>query len=233
MNLKKSIKKLFRKSVSVDTLYKENDYLTAYSKHTDKRVEDGPKSAIGGMWEVIGPLQFKFLVHKGLMPEHKMLDIGCGTLRGGQFAIKYLNPTNYSGLDISPKAIARSKEFVSEIGLKEKKPKLIVNENLDLKFKEFEGQKFDYLLAQSVFTHLKPEHITECFEYVGNIMHGESKFYFTFSEEEEYRQKNNKDFAYPYSFFEPIAEKYGFKLKNCSEDYDHPRKQKIVELSKA
>lgn len=65
-------------------LYKDHGYLEAYSKHTDLRVASNPHEAVGGDWEKIGKLQFEFLVSRGLRPHHRMLDIGCGTLRGGE-----------------------------------------------------------------------------------------------------------------------------------------------------
>jgi len=226
--VKKVINKVLGKTGSVDKLYSEHDYLEAYSKHTDLRVENDPKTAVGGMWEVIGPLQFEFLTNKGMQPDHKMLDIGCGTLRGGIHCIKYLNSGNYYGLDISSKAIAFGKDFVAKEGLSDKQPQLIVSQNKDLKLEEFQGQKFDYIFAQSVFTHLKPEHITECFANVGKVMHKDTVFYFTYFKSKKYRQFNVKDFSYPFSFFESLAQQFQFTIRDCSADYDHPRKQVMV-----
>jgi len=94
---KRFIKRLIRRSMidRIRALYDQKDYLEAYSRHTDIRVERDPHSAVGGMWEQIGQLQFDFLVNHGLEPNHKLLDIGCGTLRGGRHFITYLVPGNY------------------------------------------------------------------------------------------------------------------------------------------
>jgi len=172
------------------------------------------------------------MINKNLQPHHKMLDIGCGTLRGGRHFIKYLNTGKYYGIDISPKAITYAKQLVQQEGLLEKSPHLVVSEKKDLKFREFSGETFDYILAQSVFTHLKPEHIKECFENICHIMHENSIFYFTYFKGEEYGQTSLKTFSYPFSFFESLAEQYGFKLQDCSTEYNHPRGQRIVELMK-
>src|ERR1700678_1283527 len=43
----------------------------------------GHREYVGGLWEVIGKLQFDFLISRGLKPEHVFLDIACGPLRGG------------------------------------------------------------------------------------------------------------------------------------------------------
>ena len=228
----KRLLNLDRRDKTIETIYKNKDYLEAYSQHTDLRVEEDPKSAVGGMWEEVGQLQFGFLINKGLQPQHKMLDIGCGTLRGGRHAIKYLRTGKYWGIDISPKAIAYAQQLVQQEGLSQKSPHFFGSERKDLKFREFSGEAFDYILAQSVFTHLKPEHIKECFENIGHIMHDDSAFYFTYNKGDEFSQTDHKGFVYPFSFFETLAKQYGFKLQDCSKEYDHPRGQLMVELMK-
>lgn len=231
----KAIKRLFgtaRPIQPVEELYEENEYLEAYSRHTDLRVDEDPKSAIGGMWEEIGLLQFDFLISKAMQPHNKLLDLGCGTLRGGRHFIKYLNSGNYYGIDISSSAIASGKRLIKQEGLSDKVPHLMVSENKDLKFQEFFDEKFDYIIAQSVFTHLKPRHIEECFEHVGNIMHKNSFFYFTYKKGDEYTQTGLKDFVYPFSFFESLAQQNGFTLRDRSKDYNHHRGQMMAELRK-
>ena len=44
---------------------------------------DGHRAYVGGLWEALGSLQFKFMIDRGLEPQHVLLDVGCGTLRGG------------------------------------------------------------------------------------------------------------------------------------------------------
>ena len=217
---------------SAAQLFEEQDYLDAYSAHTDMRVERDPQEAVGGMWETIGQLQFDFLVSKGLQPHHKLLDIGCGTLRGGRFFVKYLDAGNYSGIDISPKAIEYAEELVRREGLGEKKPSLLVSKNKDLTFAEFQDETFDYLLAQSVFTHLDQGDIRKCFEHVSRIMTLQSRFFFTFKEAVDFEQVDLTGFRYPASFFQWLADASSFTLEDCSEDYQHPRQQRMVLLSR-
>jgi cyclopropane fatty-acyl-phospholipid synthase-like methyltransferase len=222
-----------RSDPRVRQLYKERDYLEAYRQHTDLRVEQDPKSAIGGLWEEIGELQFEFLISKNLRPHHKMLDIGCGTLRGGRHFIKYLHPGNYYGIDISRKAISSAEQLIQREGLTDRRPQLVVSENGNLTFVEFCGQRFDYILAQSVFTHLKREHIEECFEHIASVMQGGSAFYFTYNRGETYEQTDLKDFRYPFLFFESLEKQHGFKLRHCSDEYNHPRGQLMVEVKRS
>jgi SAM-dependent methyltransferase len=218
------------KNAVIERIKRRGDYLTNYRKSTDKRVEEDPQEAIGGMWDVIGPLQFEYLKKRGLEPHHRMLDIGCGTLRGGRFFIDYLSPEGYTGIDLSPKAIEAGKQLVAEKGLTDKKPRLVVGSG-ELTFAEFAGQTFDFLLAQSVFTHLKAEHIDECFTHVGKVMKPTSAFYFTYTHREELGAKTWKGFTYPFSFFTELAAKRGVAVEAMT-DYDHPRGQKMVKLTK-
>lgn len=41
------------------------------------------RELVGGMWDEIGTLQFVFLRDHGLEPSQRLLDVGCGALRGG------------------------------------------------------------------------------------------------------------------------------------------------------
>jgi hypothetical protein len=57
------------------------------------------REVVGGMWDLIGHLQFEFLIGQGLQPHHYLLDGGGGSLRGGVHLIRYLEPGHYFGVD--------------------------------------------------------------------------------------------------------------------------------------
>ena len=181
------------------------------------------------MWEEMGELQIDFLISKGLESHHTLLDIGCGTLRGGRHLINYLKPGNYYGIGIFKCAFEHAKTLVIEENLSSKNPILIVSENKNLKFSEFEGTTFDVLLAQPVFTHLPPEHIEECFAHIRNVMHDEAVFYFTYHSGKTYSKKGSKEFRYPFCFFETFAGQFGLELRDESIAYAHPRGQRMAE----
>lgn len=232
--MKKILSKFYRKlrGNKIISKYKSKDYLEAYAEHTDERVKVDPRAAIGGMWDEIGSLQFEFLKSRGLKPVKTLLDIGCGTLRGGRHFIRFLETEGYTGMDISPKALDFAKQLLVDENLSEKNPSLVLSINKNLKFEEFNGKTFDFLLAQSVFTHLKPEHIEECIAHVGNIMHAESEFFFTIFLSEKYEEISHKDFSYPVTYFEELAIKYGFVLLDWSKEYLHPKKQYMLSIKK-
>ena len=49
--------------------------------------------------EIVGRLQLIILLKEGLYPDSKVLDIGCGCLRGGYWLIHFLNPNCYFGIE--------------------------------------------------------------------------------------------------------------------------------------
>jgi SAM-dependent methyltransferase len=226
----KQTDKPLRPARTVLDLYQEQPYLDAYAAHTDQRVEADPHAAIGGMWEEIGNLQFGYLVNHGLRSEHRLLDLGCGTLRGGRHFIRYLDAAHYSGIDISEKALAYARELVVEEGLSDKRPHLVLNESKILDFAQFDDS-FDVILAQSVFTHLPVEVIEHCFCHVGKIMHDESRFFFTFWESPVATRTGLKEFSYPVTFFEALAERHSFVIR-LGDDYLHPRGQRMAVLQR-
>src|SRR6476619_314261 len=79
----------------MDSTYDDRDLI-------DNEVREGRhRAVIGGMWEEIGALQLGFLVSQGLARSDKLLDIGCGCLRGGVHLVEYLDASNYYGVDIN------------------------------------------------------------------------------------------------------------------------------------
>ena len=67
---------------------------------TDAEIESrAHRELVGGLWEELGVLQFEFLVKRGLKPHHRLLDVGCGALRGGVHFVRYLDPGCYHGID--------------------------------------------------------------------------------------------------------------------------------------
>src|SRR5919108_2955123 len=80
-------------------LYEEHDFLDAYALHTDQRVANDPHAAIGGLWEEYGELCRDYLIAQGLLPEHRLLDFGCGTGRLARKVVPYLEPGRYFGVD--------------------------------------------------------------------------------------------------------------------------------------
>ncbi len=76
-------------------------------------------------WEFQKRFQFDFLVEHGLEPEHRLVDIGCGTLRVGVPLIEYLDEGHYSGIEARAPVLKEGRKALAEAGLEHKRPNLI------------------------------------------------------------------------------------------------------------
>ena len=203
----------------------------AFRRWTDwRRSRDGSDAAVGGSDSdtELGKLQFEFLQNQGLEPSDRLLDVGCGTLRGGQYFIKYLNSENYSGMDINADLIEDGKKKLSDELISRKQPRFVINS--DLKFDEFQGASFDYLIAQSVFTHLPKHEIEECFENVSKVMHSNSVFYATIftSETHGHLKSGLNNYVYDLETIADLAIEKKFETEVILNDYPHPRRQRML-----
>jgi SAM-dependent methyltransferase len=135
--------------------------------------------AVGGMWEEMGRHQLDFLVGQGLRPGDRLLDVGCGSLRGGLHLIGYLDPGGYYGIDTSPLLLAAGRRELVAAGLEARRPTLL--EDSDFAFGRF-GTTFDVLLAQSLFSHLPINSIQRCLIEAVRVLRPDGCFYATFFE---------------------------------------------------
>jgi len=127
----------------------------------------------------LGRFQFDYLVARGLQPHHRLLDLGCGCLRGGVHFVRYLEPGHYYGLDVNASLLDAGFEVeLPRAGLAGRLPR----ENL-LQNGRFEAWRwdvaFDFVLAQSVFTHLPPAEITACLAELASAVAPGGQFFAT------------------------------------------------------
>lgn len=193
------------------TLYEENDYLTAYAKHTDIRVEDDPLWSIGrgDEWESHGDLQKKFLIGNGLKPESKFLDIGCGIGRAARKIVPYLDNGNYIGVDISPKALAYASKLSKDEGWGVKNPTFVLSDGNTLGV----NGKFNIIWAHSVFTHLPDWAIKNMMINIKDLLDTGGKFLFTYKKASKNNRSGLKQFQYPFSFFEDLCKELKLKAE--------------------
>ncbi len=191
-------------------LYEKNDFLVAYSKHTDLRVQADPHQAIGGEWEAHGVLQRDFLIDHGLKPEHKMLDLGCGTGRLARKLVPYLDVGNYVGADISPLALAHAKSLSVTESWADRVPGFVQIDTADGTLNGLKSHgPFEFIWAHSVFTHLPPDAIEAIVASLHGVLAG--MFLFTYKRGDKPERTGLKQWRYPFKFFESIAKTYGFK----------------------
>jgi SAM-dependent methyltransferase len=169
-------------------------------------------------WLEIGQLQFDYAVTRGLKPEMRMLEIGCGNLRAGRLFIDYLDPGNYYGTDISPDILLAAQETVAQYDLRAKLPYLTLVKDLKLAF--LPDGHFDFVHAHSVFSHSPIEVIEECFEHVGRVMTAGGFFDFTFDRTEGTEHHVlHEDFYYRTQTLIDLAAKHGLDA-TFAEDWE-------------
>lgn len=134
---------------------------------------------VGGLWEVIGSLQFDFLREKGLQQGHRLLDVGCGALRGGLHSVAYLDQGRYFGMDINESLIQAAHVELKDASLEDRDANLLIDAEFD--FGRF-GETFDFAIAVSVFTHIPMNDIVRCLVNMEKVLKPEGKFYASFFE---------------------------------------------------
>jgi len=198
----------------------------------------GHRRAVGGKWDEIGRRQFDFLKEQGLKPDHTLLDVGCGCLRGGVHFVRYLEPGNYYGIDINSSLLEAGEHELKLAGLLDKQAHLL--QDAEFRFSRFE-RTFDFGIAVSVFTHLYANHIARCLAEMPAVMHGESRFYASFFQapRSNYLEPLHHEpggvvskfdadpFHYSLEEFQRMAGAAGL-VAELVGDWNHPRDQRML-----
>lgn len=101
-------------------------------------------------YDYMGAIQFRLLTTLGLRAHHRLLDFGCGSLRSGKLFIPFLESGKYYGQEPNEWLIKEGIELeLGEDIVKIKKPSFSNNSDFSINF----GCKFDYIVAQSIFSH--------------------------------------------------------------------------------
>lgn len=164
-------------------------------------------------YDIMSAMQFVLLAMNGLRETNTLLDIGCGSLRAGRLFIQYLLPGKYFGVEPEKWLIEEAKkhEMGSQI-FKIKQPTIYAG--ADFNFSCF-NKEFDFLIAQSIFTHCTKDQMSKCFLAAGSVMHEKSKFFANFIISD--KDYDGQTWAYPYCVgytMEYIRDMiYGFGLK--------------------
>ena len=117
------------------------------------------------LWKMKRDFQAKFLIGHGLSPSDYLLDVGCGTLRGGIPLIRYLDTGHYYGIEVRAEVLDEALRELEESGLRHKQPILVSDPGtLDLR------GRFTFAWAFSVLFHLRDEILDDTLELVANSL---------------------------------------------------------------
>lgn len=213
---------------------------------TEEELQRGVhRQMVGGLWDELGELQLNICKKYGLQPEHKLLDFGCGCLRGGVKFIPYLNASNYYGMDSSYNLMCAGIEIeLPNAGLtgRVNLDNFLISDKYEIH--EFQTL-FDFIFAQSVFTHLNLNHLIYFLEKCYYWLQDDGKIILSIFLCEEFEDfTEDQEFVTDVDFktsFLHDAYHYKFSLlKLLTEDKwnitlledNHPRMQRFVMLTK-
>jgi SAM-dependent methyltransferase len=129
-------------------------------------------------YDLVSAMVFNLLTSLGLRQYHRVLDIGCGSLRVGRLLIPYLNPGCYFGVE--PNKWLVDDGVAHEIGmdlLRIKAPTFSFNTAMT----EFETSlRLDFAVAQSIFSHCGKDLITAWVSQVAFHLNDSGAFLVTF-----------------------------------------------------
>ncbi len=109
------------------------------------------RDIVGGRWEETGRLQLAILKDAGLLPGHRLLDIGAGSLRLGCKVVPYLDPGHYWATDASLALMQRGQ--ATELADPTRLPLSHLVEDAEFAFPGI-PDSIDFAIAWGVFTHL-------------------------------------------------------------------------------
>lgn len=131
-------------------------------------------------YDVFSAVQFNLLTSLGLRDEHTLLDVGCGSLRAGRLFIPYLRPGHYFAIEPLPWLVQEGIE--REMGADQvriKRPTF--SHDGDFTLTTF-GRQFDFILAQSIFSHTSQAQMRRCFSEAKKALKPGGVFAATFFE---------------------------------------------------
>lgn len=212
----------------------------------DAIVREGKhRDLVGGLWSEIGRLQFNYLKDHGLRPDDHLLDIGCGSLRGGVHFAAYLQPGHYWGIDANVALLKAGRTELELAGLSDRVPDGNLLEDSEFDFERF-GHTFDVALAQSLFTHLPLNRIRLCLFRLAKVMPPKARLFATYLEVPEQHpvdapfrhtgdvvSHGHKDpFHYRPSAIAEFIAMSPWRLV-AVRDWGHPRDQRMIVLERS
>ena len=131
-------------------------------------------------WDLVAARQVTLLLAAGLRDTHRLVDVGCGSLRAGRMLIPYLQPERYFGVEPNRWLVEAGIEH--EIGrdlVRIKRPAFRYVDDFSL---GAFGVDFDFALAHSVFSHAYPDLAFAGFRGIAEALAPEGKLFATFKE---------------------------------------------------
>ena len=195
-------------------------WIEYYAKQIDTKAAEA-LSATADYLDV-GKEFLTLLKDEGLLPEHRLLDYGCGILRGGLQFVPYLNEGNYVGVDISKVRLAQGRALMREAGIDD--DRYTLHYVRDCLLEELGDRQFDFVWAHAVLMHMPEEDIVEFLTSLKRHLAPGAVFYFTYFPSEKLGKVTVsriqvRDFYYPTDYLKRLFEKAGYDFVLLPKGY--------------
>lgn len=198
-----------------------------------------------GHWEGLRAYQLNALTRNGLLPEHRLLDIGCGPLQGGIAFIQYLNPHGYTGLDLDSRKLSEAYRQVGDTGNAPRNPRLMFSRSFGAD--ELGDETFDFIWASQVLYYFDTETMKRLFAQVARRLAVGGRFLGDIlgTCEPEFRTRRHLDWmasVQPHTVekFDALASPFGLRVRSLGVigQFGYPptlnlRSNILIEVSRA
>lgn len=179
-------------------------------------------------YDLIGGQSFSLLLAAGLRETHLLADLGCGSLRAGRLLIPYLRPGGYYGMEPNTWLVeAGIEQELGRSAVELKRPTFSSSDDFGLD--EF-GVEFDFVLAQSIFSHTMPDLLDRGFRGVAGALAPEGVLVATFVQGKV--TETGTGWVYPecvdYTWADLQATLAAAGLTGFRIDWPHPRQRWFV-----
>lgn len=127
-----------------------------------------------GHWDALRAYQLAVLKRNGLLPQHRLLDIGCGPLQGGIAFIQYLDARGYTGLDLDSRKLSEAWRQVADHGVATRSPRLVFSRSFGAD--ELGTETFDFVWASQVLYYFDAETMTQLYRQIARYLTRGGKF---------------------------------------------------------
>lgn len=196
-------------------------YVAAYAAHGDDR------AAVGGAnWQAYGLAQFDFLRRRGLQPNHRLLDLGCGTGRLARLVVPYLDPGKYTGLDIAPAVLDRARELATVEGWKANAPGFVHGDGT-LSAVRSDGP-FDVVWCYAAVAHMPDELLLAVLAGLSGVLRGEAYFAYRPAAGDRTERLRWKNFRHPEEMLLDGARAAGLRAVSLPDAW--PNGQRVIRM---
>ncbi len=131
----------------------------------------------------------------GLTPQMRCVDYGCGSLRLGQHAMRFLDAGNYAGIDVVDTFINEGLELIDPKLIDDKRPLLATIS--DAALRTLHDWKPDFIFSNAVVQHVPPEELGTFFERLAAMMVPGTQAFVLFIDAPRRQRVKSMNWAYP------------------------------------